>query len=73
MVKEKFEEDYYFLKWNTEDLIKAQTDMKILIELYNNDKKITDLDFLESVQGYKNSFQDFYETFDMLIDETFPE
>ena len=73
MVNEKFEEDYYFLKWNTEDLIKAQTDMKILIELYNNDKKITDLDFLESVQDYKNSFEDFYETFDMLIDETFPE
>ena len=75
MVKEEFEEfekDYYLLKWTNDNLIRIQNDMKILIELYNNRKRITDMDFLESVQDYKNCFQDFYENFDMLIDETYP-
>ena len=69
---EEFEKDYYLLKWTNDNLIRIQNDMKILIELYNNRKRITDMDFLESVQDYKNCFQDFYESFDMLIDETYP-
>jgi hypothetical protein len=69
---EEFEKDYYLLQWTNDDLIKAQNDLRILLKLYHNDKRITDLDFLETVQGFKSSFQDFYENFDMLIDETYP-
>jgi hypothetical protein len=69
---EEFEKDYYLLQWTNDDLIKAQNDLRILLKLYHNDKRITDLDFLETVQGFKSSFQDFYENFDLLIDETYP-
>jgi hypothetical protein len=69
---EEFEKDYYLLQWTNDDLIKAQNDLRILLKLYHNDKRITDLGFLEAVQGFKSSFQDFYENFDLLIDETYP-
>lgn len=69
---EEFEKDYYLLQWTNDNLIRIQNDLRILLKLYHNDKRITDLDFLETVQDYKNCFQDFYENFDMLIDETYP-
>ena len=72
MDKEIFE-DHYFLRWTIDDLIDAQDKMKTLIELYNDKKKIRYSSYLNVVEECKNTFQDIYETFDMLIDETYPE
>lgn len=72
MDKEIFE-DHYFLRWTIDDLIDAQDKMKTLIELYKDKKKIRYSSYLNVVEECKNTFQDIYETFGMLIDETYPE
>ena len=72
-MKEKFDDTFCFTKWTTEDFIKAQEDMKKLIEMYNNNEKIIDMDFFETIEDHKNSFENIFQDFDLLLDGVYPD
>lgn len=72
-MREKFDDEYSFNKWTIDDFIKAQECMTKLIEIFNNDKKITDIKFFETAKDFKYSFESIFEDFDLLLSEVYPE